>query len=559
MATSGLSGGKPFNNVAAINTNVADTLAQATKALHSHRAWMKQRISSAIVPIDGEGAVVEKKQVKDIFISRSSSTGLTGDLSDSHKLNTPDQEGVHPAPPHFVLEKGSSKRRHIHNKVTPVSSVDSPSLPKVSLTGIPSQFYGGSATEPAQDARPRGVDAVQPSDDVQSQQEVSPHTKVPQAQVSKKRHKHSITIVPLDEGKTENKAPCPRDILYGTSTPSFPVANAWTDVVLLEDKTAEPESEHQMGHSFSDSHCPIETPGSHELPADVCFETARHTDSQHLSRSKRFTEKENSDDPETAEETQEQPPDESQEQQSDNLESSTNHIETLQADSSIRILPVSPAPTDQRSSYFQHTQSKVTSVEESLEIVDSEPRVMSCRSQGKSAGLRLPPAQNDRQHEQTRVGSTAVLTTVLPEQKENKPVTVVVTRHKLVTSPTSTTFPSSHSSSSKSHTPTSVDQTSPEGVQSPGRSWEDHDLEKLPPVSDAPPTGPMICSSKVFQASPVSSSLMIEDSRRSYDVKSAWSEGSQHTEHSLLRELSLPPLKSIANRETSISEFRYCH
>ncbi len=65
--------------------------------------------------------------------------------------------------------------------------------------------------------------------------------------------------------------------------------------------------------------------------------------------------------------------------------------DALQEDRGAPILPVSPAPKDQRTSYSNHTQFKIKTVEESLEILNGESdRKMVTRTTEPASALRLP-------------------------------------------------------------------------------------------------------------------------------------------------------------------------
>lgn len=104
---------------------------------------------------------------------------------------------------------------------------------------------------------------------------------------------------------------------------------------------------------------------------------------------------------------------------SNDMDLSILHAQTLQEEGGAPILPVSPAPRDQRSSYSSHTQFKMRTVEESLEILSSksERRMLSGATEPTSFRLPLNKTDAPKNDIQSEKMEDAYMQRVLP----NKP------------------------------------------------------------------------------------------------------------------------------------------
>lgn len=621
----GLHGNTDFDRSRRLS--VADTLAQATKALQTHRAWMKRRISTTVAPgPTDEGETGNRDhQVNDIFVRDSVKDEVSlEDLLESGPFEVPNREVIHSAPPPFSDAPNSTislqRKRHLANKASPSSLRDLPDLPEENhaLTGVHSlhsSFYGTSSvadhtTSPhsSGEYQQNSIGSRKDNDSSSkvftgdgSQNEIS----MPQTQTSRKKYissKQRISPAMRGDDLAENEVTSPtspKDVFYGGSlnprslpthlSPPVVSSNAWGSVESLESHEVtyrESTSETEVGrtghtptfanhHSretnlSSSSHSAVKEQLTTKSSLEE-MEDKSQTDSLKISLAEQRSVKEKS--RTVTVEYLDNSLEHTVDDQTDNYESPSNHLESLQADSSIKILPVSPAPRDQRGSYSKHTKSKVSAAEESLEIIDREPGVKLHMGMDQPLSLRLPvtPNHQGRQVDAGRV-SEAIIQPVLPKQRERKVGPVLVTRHKLKTSPT-TPNPPLVSSPLVSVNQESVVQGGQENLEyldasvfSPKSEGEISprvnvkETAKLPTVTSTIPTrvNDSESFSKDREITP-SSPVIVAKGGSLSEVRTAWSEKAVKSEQKkepeeALRELSLPPLKEHNVQEMSIGE-----
>ena len=619
MATTELDAG-PHRNTdfdSSRRLSVVDTLAQATKALQTHRAWMKRRIS--IAPINEGETANRDHQVNDVFVRDSVRDDVSlEDLFEAGPFGVlNNREVIHSAPPPFSrassgavsLGQRSTTKRHLAHKVSPASLRDLPDLPeeKLALTGVhspPSLFYGTSDPAAASSGKYDQSTRIGNEEFGASSRGSQNESLIPQPQAAKKKPISSKgRVVPAVGGSVKSvvtSPTSPKELFYGGSvTPSsLPThlsslvasGNAWGSVESLEsheatyrDSTSKTE---QTSHSppfvknlSRETILCHSAPGEQSEKSSLQENMSGQEESLKMSEQRNVTENSHTVTAEHLESSLEHTVDD----QTDSYELQTNHFESLQANSSTKILPVSPAPKDQRSSYFKHTQSKVSTAEESLEIIDREPGTKLRTGMEEPLSLRLPVSPNHHHGRQVAVGtaSEATIQPVLPKQRERKMGTVLVTRHKLVTSPTtsspsliSTPFESGHQPPlvqgrqedleyleisgvspknkgaispqvevKENSNPTAVTSTLPTRLKNSESFLKDREIS----VQHIPVLG-----------SPASPVIVAKGGSLS-EVRTAWSEDAVQNEQKnepeeALRELSLPPLKEHTVQEVSIGE-----
>ncbi len=98
------------------------------------------------------------------------------------------------------------------------------------------------------------------------------------------------------------------------------------------------------------------------------------------------------------------------------------YAQSLQEEGGPPIIPVSPAPRDQRSSYSSHTQFKIKTIEESLQILDNSKseRKMSSNVSNPTSAIRLPVNKTDMPKNTIQSSKTedAYMLRVLPKFTE---------------------------------------------------------------------------------------------------------------------------------------------
>lgn len=287
--------------------SVADTLVQATRALRTHRQWMKKRIST-VTPEDCEPETErEESSACAILLEEKDSPPGTADL---------------PAPPPFLARGGSA--HHRRDGLAQVSSL--PSLleegPNANLVEVspritlpPSQAWGSS------------------SDERDGEAQVVPHNDHAERK-RKKRHPSKASVFPTDttSEQTDQEGRVTTHFISPLVTPPSVNINAWGSLTHLSNPLNLDGPDRPCVLSDEDATVDYEAQNlgteSSSQPGDVeCSESlnTQTTGGSHHT-------------PDAA---------------------STEHIGNFQSTSSATVVTVAPAPENQRSTFAAHTRPKV--------------------------------------------------------------------------------------------------------------------------------------------------------------------------------------------------------
>ena len=346
--------------------SVADTLVQATRALRTHRQWMKKRIST-VTPEDCEPETErEESPACAILLEEKDSPPGTADLA---------------APPPFLARGGSA--HHRRDGLAQVSSLPSlleeglnANLVEVSprITLPPSQAWGSSSDERDGDAQ------------------VVPHNDYASAERKrKKRHPSKASVFPTDttsrteqtdqEGSVTTHFISP---LPPTLTPPSVNINAWGSLTHL--------SSSPLNLDGPDRPC---VPSDEDATVD-CEAQNLGTESSSqpgdVERSESLNTQTTGGSPPT--------PD----------AASAEHIGDFQSTSSATVVTVAPAPENRRSTFATHTRPKVGKAEVQ-----------------ERAARNQTAHQNEERHREATVDiPEAVLQPVLPSTRSRRTGAVTV-------------------------------------------------------------------------------------------------------------------------------------
>ena len=357
--------------------SVAETLTQATKALQTHRNWMKKRIS--VAPLDDDGPFelevreTERKGGKNRAWGNFGERGSIAFVEGSALVEETHQgtSETHSAPPPFEIQaRGGSARIRRSAQVAPVHMLGSLTEDAAENSekgwreekGRKLQVAWGSTSDN------RGQPAVR--EDIAIAERLEKANKLEKrkgeepmvsdaATKPKRKHLSKASVVPseITTDRPGQTGP-PRN---SKATDMFlrpPPVPVWGSLTSLDNYT--PGS----GRNVSDV----------STVQDDAFASA----------------------------------------------STSEHIEVLQSTSSATIVPVSPAPKEQRSSYALHHQSKLTASEAGLELLKVEPDVMSGKGRTAHSSSILVADKTKSGPLKSQELPESILQPVLPARRQRR-------------------------------------------------------------------------------------------------------------------------------------------
>ena len=432
-------------NVALEKLSVAETLIQATKALQTHQNWMKERISR-IAPLDVGPFQVhaterEPKQKTawddsgeggpNAFVGVSTSGG-SGE--ETHR-GTCKAGGSHAAPPPFEMQaRGGSERvrkRSRLARVAPARALGSLAEDASGLEkgGHKLQVAWGSTT----DLQSRDKFNDEGHDQTEKRKGEEPIVSEA-ATKSKKRHLSAASVVPsetTDSAGQTGPPGNPKSAGMFLSTPP-PVASfsAWGSLTSLDNYMESLQEFPRVDTSAgSSSDSGAKTVVREKVAADSSIATAvpvvpaaQQPESPPSQAGERSVPRAVSTAPSDLESPKGSSHDisDGSELQEDAFGSTSEHIEVLQSASSATIVPVSPAPKDQRSSYALHQQSKLTSSEAGLELLKVEPGAMSGKESAVLSSSVLLANKKESKPLKTHDLPESILKPVLPAGRQRR-------------------------------------------------------------------------------------------------------------------------------------------
>ena len=416
--------------------SVAETLEQARKALQTHRSWMKKR-SLAINPEESvEGDTSHYQVDLGIFTRDKSQPLLLEDASPPTRKLEEASLAEAPAPPPS-LDRTTPRRRS--GKVAPASLDTLPELPLAenSLTAAPLHFYGSTQLQEPEEVALFPTDTAGRATD-------SAKKKPPSNQ--RKRHAASSKgrVVPVTKASS---------VENGMARPTSPTAAFYSQQLDEEAPPTQTNGKHpRTKHSdipTPTSTGPTEDQGTRKLVSTTDAHQIHTPITEHIPSSSSSTERtglSSSGSEETglsssgSEETglSSGSEDKSDHNESSDLDMSKSHFESLRGESSSFIVPVSPAPRDQRSSYSAHTLSKVRAVEESLQIIskEAEEKMAALVTDTTPSAFRLPITEHlTSKRSEVEEVENVFMRRVLPKVEEKSEEMETVTHHEIPTRP----------------------------------------------------------------------------------------------------------------------------
>ena len=413
--------------------SVSDTLAQATKALQTHRDWMQRRIS-AITPLDEDedhlSSLFEKRLAweEGRETSKCAGNGLVVNGEDSDAGIQEDD--VQAAPPPFQLQSGSGsgkewinylKQKKRFAKVAPLDSLseseEGPQKPVETVWGSHDMINTtDSMREPS-----RAQGDEKPSSD-ETEEAV---TTVKRRKVSKAAVTPSDAIIP-NGASLPGKSATPSELFLSPPPTSVASMNAWGSLTLLDKESVSSPGRGSPGHGSPGRGSPDTTVSSMTLEDVTTEGVVARSAIVHPKQQQQQQQQQEAGKPPEPPKSLQQPLEHglhfTDDNTSDDHEDSFEHnIEALQSASSATVVPVSPAPKEQRSSYSLHSQSKLSMAEAGLEFVNTSP------DGGKTlGGVRTPRRDTRVPSSAKRTGGKsievpeAILQPVLPMKRERK-------------------------------------------------------------------------------------------------------------------------------------------
>ena len=433
--------------------NIAETLKQATMALETHRAWMKRRVSSSITPLDGNEAVVvgdvTESNPKMVNVAWALGSGnkikqrgdnelLEGSLtngvpapppSDDAQQRGVTSQGTLPSPPPFAEETNNHERGSSSASPTAQGNfelLESPTTPFVHR----GQSSPDTPMDRCETTAPEKAHFIFPSSSL---------TKHSSSKIKKRHRITKATIVPVDgksEGQPvpngphhsddvlESSRPISPDVFIGESfhsdrspLPPASTLTAWGSHASLN-SYSEPSKEQQPARPGS-AKVKHSTPlkiNAEQNQADITMESADlrlkvSSSSQYHSPVVGSP---------TVQSMSQSTSSSSREREGEDSFGSVSpaeHFEVLQRNSSARLIPVTPAPKEQRSSYALHTQSKLMAAEADTKIYQVQHKQSS--SQQKLTDNEEMPSWHSLTSKTAPDIPDSVLQTVLPRQRES--------------------------------------------------------------------------------------------------------------------------------------------
>ncbi len=335
--------------------SVVETLEQARQALHTHRSWMKRRVS--IAP-DQKGKLADTEAQDytvnmDIFTSRSGQSTLEEEVFSPAGEVIKQQDQA--APPPFAAVTGNLPGLPV-GKGTPFT-----------LTEVPSHFYGTQTTEEQELSKDVSRKSISAGSGGRGNKMVESSTQKRRTYVTASKSR-VVPVVPVtgpsnhDTDEVTSTPTTATRVFYSKSAElRTPTQNGWTD---------KPIAENVANSSMISS----------ETEVDSHMDATMNSDLSQIQ------------------------------------------ADTLLIEGGGLILPVSPAPKEQRSSYFAHTQSKIRTVEESLATFSQESEEVLHSPSPSTFRLPINKMGTPKTVEPIEVGET-FLQRVLPKSVQETAVT----------------------------------------------------------------------------------------------------------------------------------------
>lgn len=453
--------------------SVAETLRQATAALETHRAWMKRRVSSTVAPLDeearGGGVVyrdVEENGPKTVNVAWALGSGKDikqGGENEQHPgpsllTHAGSPTAVSPAPPPSSRARRKSATNSLDIALTPL-------LEEVDQFHHEENYESGSsATSPAAQGNldllespttpfhpskghvsPNGLMETleeTASDTLHFTFQTSTRTRQSNVKVKKRQRIGKGTVVPMESSSSghnnertlESNKPKSPEVFVGESyhiinPPPASKLAAWGSLTSLDNYIESLESPSNKQNSVQ--------PASAKFTNALSLRNKAEPNDENFTSAEEFaklTFKSPNSDKELSspslqvqsssmqsQEPSSPSPSKDQESGSSSFENSlsTEHFEALKATSSATVIPVTPAPKGQRSSYALHKQSKLMAAEADKKVYEFQrQRLLSLQDQNQLSGGDGASEQQSLKQRSTPGIPDSVVQTVLPKEEE---------------------------------------------------------------------------------------------------------------------------------------------
>ena len=348
--------------------SVAETLAQATSALEAHRVWMRRRMSTALAPssesqleedTDRDPAQDHSLRAKHAWehVAGHSTAGNTEsdflETESPSELSKPDS-----APPPSAQQwlETLKRRRIASNKIAPIAET------------------GSTDSVNSQQSFDRLRDVWKGHQSPREEETEFDHTPLGGIQIVleptrgklNRKRRSKASIVPSEDASssppTAKRLTSTSDVFISPTpyhTEPVVTLNAWGSVPTLDKRSDSAADVHQSSNSDEELSPELST----TTEDDLVHQDEAISNGAEISGSP------------------------------DNASVSTSqHPQPLKAASTGRIIPVNPAPKDQRSSYDFQKQSKLSAADAAGEILDITASEMA-RTGSELPGVRLSSAR----------------------------------------------------------------------------------------------------------------------------------------------------------------------